>query len=31
MTTNAYSKQLHDADALVEKTIEENLPAARRS
>lgn len=31
LTTDAYAKQLHDADALIEKTIAGNLPQARKS
>jgi membrane fusion protein (multidrug efflux system) len=26
LTTSAYAKQLHDADALIERIIDENLP-----
>ena len=31
LTTSAYARQLHDADALIEKTIRENLPQSRKS
>lgn len=31
LTTDAYAKQLHDADALIEKTIAGNLPQGRKA
>lgn len=31
LTTDAYAKQLHDADALIEKTIAGNLPQGHKS
>ncbi|QNN46250.1 efflux RND transporter periplasmic adaptor subunit [Thermomonas brevis] len=31
LTTDAYARQLHDADALIEKTIAGNLPQNRKS